>query len=944
MKKDVTASISGTGNGARILLAVLILTVAAAYIQASPLQHFTIKEICFKSGSMLKVLDAKKYDLLLDLKPGTNFSYKKIRKSMDNLYKTGLFSNLKIEIEKLDKNTLNLFFLVTPKYVIEAIKVRRVKNIKKSSLLKSIFSIRKNTWFEPGMMKPALQEIRNFLSSRGYYNPSIDYKIIKNDNHSTAKIYFYIKNGPLTTVDKITFTVPDQKILQQAKQLFNAQKYIPFQFQKGVEGIKKFLKEKNYYYPIIKIEESFTTKEKSEVNLNIVVKPGYKYIFRFKGIKNRIGLIATIWEKKVFEEWAEKESKARILYYLKNKGYLNAEVQCTIETNNLTKYITFEVDKKKKYKLGKITFKGNKSFPEQEMRRIIKSDDLFYDKVFAVRSRSLRVDQAVLRLYYYFKGYPNASILMEPHFRKKKVDIDFIINEGQKHTVETVLFSGNRHFDSDMLSGLIETRNNGPFVQQKLTEDIEKLRSFYRSRGFDAVEIAPEISPGAEKSILLTITEGNSNTMGNLIIVGASDTQELLLKKLFPLKTGEYLDQPKIDAFKGDIENAAIFNEFRITILKKSGDVVDVLVKAMPDKSKYYGFGFGWEDEFNIKGTLEYQEPNIFGTYSSLSTIIQGGTRELRGILSYNTPYFFRQKLNSEFKFWADNEIFPSYKFNRYGISEAVIKKISSKSYIMMSLSWNRTMLKELKINSDPLSVDQLDIPFHTGIFHLSFVRENRDNPFNPTSGNFFSSDLKAGVSRFAKTGNALTLIENNEVDAGLFEKTYPFFKFRWSYQKNFKFFKTGTLAFSIRNGLAFGDTTITERFFAGGVNSFRGTKLDRLGPYDIVTDAETSEISRQSRGGNALVLFNLEATFPLSIIPGDDFYYAIFADFGNVFDQVRNIRLKDMEKAIGFSLKIKTELGPLRFDFAWKLGKRKIFNGQKDDSFVWHIGFGNVL
>ncbi len=900
----------------------MIITSFYIFSTSQNLNKCKIHNIYFKSvkGDIVKKSD--KFKPLLDFKEGDTFSYKKNRKSMESLYKTGLFSNIETKVEKLKGEKLNLYFEVYPKYAIKTIKIIEIKKnnkIKKKNLLNSIFSLRKETWFEETNLKSAVQELQNVLNSRGYFNPEITYRIHKDDIQSQVDILFFVEPGGITTINEVFLTVPDRKILEAVKGFFTGSQYsqyIPFDFRKNIEKVKKKLKEKKYYFPEITLKENFTDETKSKVNLDIIVEPGYRYEFKFQGIKKKIDLIASIWEKKVFEKWAEKESKARILYYLKNKGFLNAEVESFIEVEKFVKHITFKVKKNKKYKLGKIDFIGNKSFTDNELEEITKTDNLFFDKYLWLRSKSLRVDQEVLRLFYYFKGFPSSKIVTEPLFHKRKADIHFIIDEGKKFTVDSILFDGNRSFQSDTLYNLLKTQNNGPFVRQILNEDIDRLRNFYLSRGFNTVKITPEITPGTEKSILIKIEEGPSYRIGNLIIVGASKTQGKIVRKLFPLKPNAYFNHLKIEEFRSHIENSAIFKEFNIVKLEKTGNIIDVLIKVTPDRSRYYGVGIGWEERKGPRISLEYQERNIFNSYSSLSAIFQLGTLERRGIISYDTPYFFRQKINSEFKLWADNEIFPSYQFFRYGLGESIIKKITGNSYVMASLTWYRTELAELEIN--PSGVDQLDTPFDTTAFHLSYEKENRDDPFNPAKGYFFSSDIKVGIP--------------------LLEENYSFIKFRWRIQKNFKFLRNGTLTFSVRNGLASGDMSITERFFAGGPNSFRGVRTDQLGPTDtVIIDMETNEVANRPKGGNALLLLNLEATFPfpIPVIPGYNLYYSIFADIGNVFEKVPDINLRQLKRAIGFSLKVKTPLGPVWGSVAWNMDK---------GFFILSGGIGNVF
>ncbi len=936
MKNGATASNSGSVNGVRYLsshpfrviwiLAVSVLLTGLLYstndTNAATLQQYRVRDIRFKSENRRPIKEklADKFRLLIDCKGGELFSYAKNRKSIENLYKTGLFENIEAQVEKINPEELDIIYMMTPRYRIRAVKIIKSRHFKASQLLKNIYSLRKNSWFEAVRLEEAEKEIRNFLTSRGYFNPDIKFQVLRDEKRATLDILFNVDAGKKTMVNNLSLTVPDDEFFERIKEDFILTRYVPFRFRKRIEKLKEKLKKQKYYFPQINIEETFLDEpKKSKVNLNINIKPGFRYQFKFEGIGKKLNLVASIWEKKVFEKWAEKESNARILYHLRNKGYLNAEVNSSVTAKGLVKHITFRVKKNKKYKLGKITFSGNAGTTDKELERLALSDDLLFDRFFHVRFNSLRVDQEVLRLSYYFKGFPLAGIATVPTFRDKKVDIDFKIREGKKYTVDTILFNGNQGFGPEVLGARFQTKPGGPFVQQKLNEDLERLRNFYFANGYDDVEISQEISPGTEKSILVTVREGTSYRLGNLIVIGASSSQQSLLQALFPLKTGVHFNRLRIEAFQADIENSSIFNEFKLEKIKKSTNVIDVLVKVSPDRGNYYGFGLGWElskgaeDQHGLRGTLEYQQRNIFNTYSSFSTLLQSTIPldkkiQTRGVISFETPYLFRRKLDSQLKLWADSEIFPSYETLKFGISESLIKRLTLNSYVLTSLSWYSTVLTQLEIPVVPGTVDQVSTPFYTSALQFLYVNENRDDPFNPTRGSFFSANLKMGLL--------------------MYEHYNAFVKFRWSYQKIFKLLKKGTLAFSVRNGLAQGELSITERFFAGGVNTFRGAKTDRLGP----------RINDEPIGGNALVLFNLEATFPIPLLPGNDFYYAVFADMGNVFDKLDDIGLGHLEKAIGFGLRFKTQLGPLRVDFAWNL------EDKPGSNFQFQIGIGNVL
>ncbi len=905
MKKEGSALTSGSGRSIEIIILILMCWSA---VWGEPLQKFKIAEIYFRVNHQLGHKRAAEYEALLSFKRGDSFSYKKIRKSMENLYQTDSFETMETRIEKLPDSRLNIYFDISPRYLVDAVKIKGSVGIKSRSLIDAIYSLRKNTYFEEGNIARARQEIRNFLESRGYFNGEIEHRIIKNEKDSTIDVTFIIKTGTQARVNRVILTLPDRKLLDQIGGYFKDELYLPYKLQDKIEKIRKILKKKKYYFPEIEITHDFLDETKTSVNLEVTIRPGFKYIFIFQGIKEREELISSLWEKKRFEKWAEKESRARILYNLRNRGYLNAEVESKIEVKGATRYLTFTVKKNKKYTLGKINFTGNHSMADRQLKEIIKTDDQIFDRLFWLRASSLIVDLGVLRQFYHFKGFPLSEVFMEFSFRKRKSDITFVIQEGKKFTVDSILFEGNQFLPEEELNSFFKTKPNNAFVQQVLNQDIENLKRIYHTYGFDRVEITPEISPGQEKSILIRIHEGKSFRQGNLIIIGASSSQRRLLEKLFPFEKNSPFNRDKLEVFKEEIEDSTIFNEVKISYINKSPNQVDVLIKVIPDRGKYFGFGIGWEDRKGLRGTLEYQGRNIFRSFSSLSAMIQVGFKERRGLLSYDTPYFFRKKINSSFKTWVDNEVYPSYEFNRYGFGESLIRKLTPNSYMLASLSWYRTELTELKTSEH--GVDKLDVPFDTTAFNLSYVRERRDDPFNPTSGDYFSSDIKIGFP--------------------LFEKDYSFIKFLWSYQRNFRFLKYGTLAFSARNGFASGDMSITERFFAGGVHSFRGTRNDYLSPIDPETG--------KPMGGNALILFNFEGTFPLMIVPVKDLYYSLFFDIGNVFEKVNDFDLARLERAVGFSIKLKTRMGPLRVDFGWNLRERP------EGRFEWNIGIGNVF
>ncbi|TET22334.1 MAG: outer membrane protein assembly factor, partial [Candidatus Aminicenantes bacterium] len=218
---------------------------------------------------------------------------------------------------------------------------------------------------------------------------------------------------------------------------------------------------------------------------------------------------------------------------------------------------------------------------------------------------------------------------------------------------------------------------------------------------------------------------------------------------------------------------------------------------------------------------------------------------------------------------------------------------------LLTTLRLARTTLVELDISES--EVDRQYFPFSTTSISGSFIWDERDDPFNPEKGYFFSSVLEWAYPLF-----------NAESD---FLKTFT------KYQHFIPILPDVTFNTTIRLGLGRGRMPIHERFFGGGSSSFRGAEFDELGPED--------PDSLKPIGGKALILFNFELTFPL-LSAFKNLFGTVFYDKGNVWERRKQVSLASFEDALGLGLRYRTPLGPIRLELGWNLdapqGEKKIF------------------
>jgi outer membrane protein assembly factor BamA len=209
-------------------------------------------------------------------------------------------------------------------------------------------------------------------------------------------------------------------------------------------------------------------------------------------------------------------------------------------------------------------------------------------------------------------------------------------------------------------------------------------------------------------------------------------------------------------------------------------------------------------------------------------------------------------------------------------------------------LSWRYAFehIHAFEVNPDPTNTFPLDVTANVGRLASTLVFDTRDDVSDATRGMFHSSDVEyAG----AALGSDLRFLKY------LLQQRY--------------YRRAGplVLAGAAQVGLAdsFGQSLLpSERYFAGGGNTVRGYAQDSLGPRDILGDPA---------GGNALVVINGEARFPIARWVGG----VGFLDAGQVYDAVRDIRFGELAVGAGAGVRVHTPFALIRVDFGVPLSTK---------------------
>ncbi len=208
--------------------------------------------------------------------------------------------------------------------------------------------------------------------------------------------------------------------------------------------------------------------------------------------------------------------------------------------------------------IATIAFSGNRSFPSDKMLEGLKqigiSEGLIFDK-----SELDRAEQEIKRQYLSTGKYGATVKTVVSPLERNRVAVRFEIEEGKVAKIRDINIVGNEDFTMDELRAefLLTTPNwmswwnkDDQYSKQKLTADLETLKSFYLNQGYlefavDSTQVA--ISPDKQDIfITVNVTEGEKYTISDVKLAGDLKLPETELQELVKFKKGDTFNRQMI--------------------------------------------------------------------------------------------------------------------------------------------------------------------------------------------------------------------------------------------------------------------------------------------------------------------------------------------------------------------------------------------------------------
>ena len=842
---------------------------------------------------------------LIPFKEGEPFSLRMITSSIKQIYKTGLFSD--VQVLKEGEQKIHLTFLLTSRLLTRKIIFQGGENVSPNKLKRGLFSLHEGSLFSQERLSRAVEELKQILEDDGYFQAEVKAFTQKRPKTSSVDVYFEIQSSRRFIINRISFSgevILNEAELKKKMKSREGHVYIPSVLEEDISRLKEVYSSKSYQRAEIELEERKFDEKEGYVSLSLKVIPHQKIEIEVQGAQVPLSLIKPIWEAEIFEEWGLTEGEAKIYSYMREKGYLFSSVKSSIERLDNTMRVVYQVTPGQKFKIEDISFEGLNYFTPTQLKNELGIGEKAAFLSWVSGARLFEIP-AEIELLYKTKGFSQTRVDLNFITKAKAIKVLFYINEGAQEKIEKISFEGAQLVSPQTLLEQISSFEGGPFFSPDIQKDIEKLENSYLTQGVRGTEIFAKAEKVNENlfSVLFTIREGKKVKIERLIVTGNVATRKRTILRELRIKEGDYAFYDKIRESKSRLERLGIFSKVSIEEIPLSEERENLVVSVREGERNYASLGVGletrseprtfevWNMPVRLRGTAEAIRNNVLGSAAQVSLVGQLSLQEKRAVLSWEQPYFFGIPMQSYLNAFWETEERKSFSYEREGVSLTGVKSIAKNILFSTTFRWTRTTLLNLQIEES--EVDREHSPFSATSLSGSIIWDRRDDPFNTGKGTFFSFVL---------------------------EQAYPLFEAKSNYLKSFikyqhfiPIFSRAVFSVTSRLGLGGGKVSIPihERFFAGGSNSFRGVRFDELGPKD--------PDSGRPIGGEALFLLNFELAFPLAS-EVKDLSVALFYDKGNVFDLPKHFNLSALQDAVGFGLRYRTPLGPVRFEIAWNL------------------------
>lgn len=920
-----------------------------------------------------------------------------VRSAMAALHRTGRYTNIQVEQDPSG----DLLFRTTLQEFIGSVDLTGAPaTIARGGLINSA-RLPLGVPFDPSLLNQSLESLESELRLEGYYESQLRYDLIRDPTHHQVSIRFSLIPGPRARFGQPVLRGRLSPLTP--RDVFRATRWKPFysptrwrflseqRIQSGLRGILEAYRKRDFLMARATLERLEYQPASRLAIPNLRLDSGPRVEVRSIGAKipsHQLRRLVPIFEEQSIDSDLLMEGNRKIAAFLHAKGFFDAKVTHEVEQDSLpvdeidpTKdaYVDFNIERGQQFRVAAVRLSGNRFFRDDTLRErmAIRPTTLLRYRKGRYTDELLAGDADAIEQLYRSNGFLAVKVHtdVQHQFRNREnlVSINLSIDEGPQTLIEEVIFDTLAESDRDILARYVSAAPGQPYSLPAINSDRDRILNLLYQSGYSQATLNVQASEGsAPHRIRLTfsIEAGQPHFVREVVVTGLGKTNAELVNKRITLTPGEPLNNTEIYAAQRRLYDLGIFARVDTAVQNPDGDEVSKVVLFHLEEASKYSVNGGLGAEiarigggitsfdspaggagFSPRLSLGLNRTNFLGLGHTVGAQTRLSNIQRRVLLSYLAPQFRdsnRFSLTNTI-LYDDARNVRTFNSKRLEGSLQLAQRFNLANSLQYRFTYRRVTTDENTIKVDPALIPLLAQPVRVGSFSSTFIQDRRDDPTDATRGRYTTVDFGVASKAFASSTNFLRLLTRNS--------SY------YRLGRDLVFARSVNLGILVPYRTAGltpqTDIPLPERFFAGGAYSHRGFPENQAGPRDLITGFPI--------GGKALLVNNLELRFPLI---GDNLGGVFFHDAGNVYSELKNIRfdwrqrdIRDfdyMVHSIGFGIRYRTPIGPVRVDLAFTPNSARFngFEGTREDllfgrgraaqlrvnQFQFHISLGQAF
>ena len=398
----------------------------------------------------------------IHVKPGDPYVRTSVDNDVRNLYATGFFSNIQVRDQLTDQGVV-VTYILQGKFRLTGINFEGNTKFSNSKLLKKVTSKVGEPVDERKLFNDS-QEIQKTYEKAGYTHTTVKYTLNNIDETlGRASVTFEIKETPRIKIVEVDFT--------------------------GAHA--------------------FTQKK-----LRHVIKTRKHWMFSWLTGSGK------------FKEDQFEDDKEKLADFYRSAGYIDFEIKDIriINPTPKTMRIEFVISEGNLYKVGAVTFKGNKVFTTAQIVAGLKQQHdrsrskakigphgLEADVDLTFTPGALNHDLQAISDFFGAKGYidvrqgPNLRVTQIPNTETGTMDLEYLIDEGEKSYIERIEIKGNTKTKDKVIRRELAVSPGEVFDMVRVRLSKQRLEGL---QFFEKVDTKPEATDiPSHKNLIVSVEE-----------------------------------------------------------------------------------------------------------------------------------------------------------------------------------------------------------------------------------------------------------------------------------------------------------------------------------------------------------------------------------------------------------------------------------------------------